>query len=218
MEGQRAKAEIIVVDDHSLILEGICKVVSRIPEVAVVNAVTTGKRAVELINMRDYDIYILDISLPDISGFDLIEQIRELNENARIIVNTMHEQVWMINRLLQSKVNSVILKSSSTTELALAIRSVLQGETYACFRFQSISKQLTRTSAEIQPKDFPTKREAEVLQAVAKGMNTREIALLLNISENTVETFRKRLISKFAAKNGIDMVVKALAQGWIQAD
>lgn len=67
-------------------------------------------------------------------------------------------------------------------------------------------------------KDAPTRRERDVLEAVAKGMNTHEIAALLKISENTVETFRKRLISKFGAKNAIDMVVKAVSQGWIKLD
>ncbi|WP_300701399.1 response regulator transcription factor [Bacteroides sp.] len=212
---KRLKAEMLVVDDHSLILEGICRLVGKIPEVVVANAVTSGKEAAELIAERDYDIYILDVGLPDISGFDLITQIRELNENARIIVNTMHEEIWIVNQLAQSGVNAIILKSSTVSELVNAIRSVLQGESYTCPRFASIYEKLHRNSFEILPKEGPTRREKDVLQAVAKGLNTHEIAKLLNISENTVETFRKRLINKFDAKNAIDMVMKALAQGWI---
>ena len=89
-------------------------------------------------------------------------------------------------------------------------------------QFEAFSAEFIRRLSEIdptiaglQPKDAPTRRERDVLEAVAKGMNTHEIADLLKISENTVETFRKRLISKFGAKNAIDMVVKAVAQGWI---
>lgn len=212
---KRLKAEMLVVDDHSLILEGICRLVGKIPEVVVANAVTSGKEAAKLIAERDYDIYILDVGLPDISGFDLIAQIRELNENARIIVNTMHEEIWIVNQLAQSGVNAIILKSSTVSELVNAIRSVLQGESYTCPRFASIYEKLHRNSFEILPKDGPTRREKDVLQAVAKGLSTHEIAKLLNISENTVETFRKRLINKFDAKNAIDMVMKALAQGWV---
>lgn len=206
---------MLVVDDHSLILEGICRLVGKIPEVVVANAVTSGKEAAKLIAERDYDIYILDVGLPDISGFDLITQIRELNENARIIVNTMHEEIWIVNQLAQSGVNAIILKSSTVSELVNAIRSVLQGESYTCPRFASIYEKLHRNSFEILPREGPTRREKDVLQAVAKGLSTHEIAKLLNISENTVETFRKRLINKFEAKNAIDMVMKALAEGWI---
>lgn len=212
------KAEILAVDDHSLILEGICKMVNKMPEAAVADAVTSGQRAMELIAARDYDVYILDISIPDVSGFELIAKIRELNEEARIIVNTMHEEIWVVNRLVQCGVNAVILKASASSELVAAVRSVLHGQTYTCPRFASVSQKLLRTAASIQSKDVPTRRERDVLEAVAKGMNTHEIALLLKISENTVETFRKRLISKFGAKNAIDMVVKAAAQGWIKLD
>ena len=108
------KAEILLVDDHALILEGICHILKRLPEVVVANAVTTGEEAVGLIAERDYDIYILDVGLPDVSGFELIDMIRELNEDARIIVNTMHEEIWYINRLVRQGVNSVILKSSDS--------------------------------------------------------------------------------------------------------
>lgn len=206
---------MLVVDDHSLILEGICRLVSKIPEVVVADAVTSGEEAARLIARRDYDLYILDVRMPDISGFDLIVRIREVNENARIIVNTMHEEVWIINQLAQSGVNAVILKSSTASELANAIRAVLRGDSYACPRFTSIYQKLHRTSSELQPKDIPTRRERDVLQAVAKGLNTHEIAELLKISENTVETFRRRLILKFEAKNAIDMVLKAISQGWV---
>lgn len=215
---QSVKAEILVVDDHNLILEGICKMVNRMSEATVADAVTSGQKALELIEAHDYDVYILDISIPDVSGFELIEKIRELHAEARIIVSTMHEEVWMVNRLAQCGVNAVILKASASTELLQAIRNVLHGGTYTCPRFASISQKLTRGSAGMQSKDTPTRREQEVLEAVAKGMNTHEIALLLKISENTVETFRKRLISKFNAKNAIDMVVKAAAQGWVKLD
>ena len=210
---KNVKAELLVVDDHNLILEGICKVVNKMPEVVVVDAVTSGLQAAELIERRDYDIYILDVSIPDMSGFELIAKIREMNDQAKIIVNTMHEEIWIVNRLVQCGVNAVILKSSASAELMTAIRCVLRGEAHACPRFAAISQKLNSASAGLQ--DAPTRRERDVLEAVAKGMNTHEIADLLKISENTVETFRKRLISKFGAKNAIDMVVKAVAQGWI---
>lgn len=209
------KAEILLVDDHALILEGICKILDRIPEVVVADAVTSGNEAVALIGRRDYDVYILDVGMPDISGFELIDMIRELNQDARIIINTMHEEVWYINRLVRQGVNAITLKASAAEEIENAVRSVLHGRAYACPRFERIRKQLNNTIIELHPKDVPTKRELEVLQAVSEGLSTHEVALRLDIKENTVETFRKRLIQKFNAKNAIDMVVKAMAQGWI---
>lgn len=210
------RAEILLVDDHALILEGICQVLKQLPEVVVADVVRTGKEAAGLIAARDYDIYILDIGLPDMSGFELIEMIREINEEARIIVNTMHEEIWYVNRLIRLGVNAVTLKASESVEIANAVKSVLGGVAYACPRFESIRQKLSSASSQIHPKDVPTKRELEVLQAVSEGLSTHEIALRLQITENTVETFRKRLIQKFDAKNAIDMVVRAMALGWIK--
>lgn len=124
---KNVKAELLVVDDHSLILEGICKIVNKMPEVTVADAVTSGKQAIKLIEERDYDVYILDISIPDISGFELIAKIRELNDQAKIVVNTMHEEIWMVNRLVQCGVNAVILKSSAHAELGGSYSQCTEG-------------------------------------------------------------------------------------------
>lgn len=105
---------------------------------------------------------------------------------------------------------------SSSFEVEKAIKSVLQGKAYTCPRFESIRQKLNHASCDIHPKDVPTRRELEVLQAVSEGLSTAEIGLRLDITENTVETFRRRLIQKFDAKNAIDLVVKAMAQGWIK--
>lgn len=213
------KAEILLVDDHSLILEGICRILDRVPEVVVADAVTTGHEAAALISKRDYDIYILDVSLPgDLSGHDLVDMIREVNEDARIIICTIHDEVWVINRLIHQRVNAVILKSSASGEIEKAVNHVLRGETYVCLGFELIKNRLSVTSAHIHPKDVPTKREFEVLRKIAKGFCTYEIAEKLGIKENTVETFRKRLIQKLNAKNAIDLVVKAIAKGWVDVN
>lgn len=108
------------------------------------------------------------------------------------------------------------LKASESVEIGKAVKSVLRGVAYTCPRFEGIRQKLSNASSQIHPKDIPTKRELEVLQAVSEGFCTHEIASRLQITENTVETFRKRLIQKFEAKNAIDMVVKAMALGWIK--
>lgn len=212
------KAAVLVVDDHSLVLEGICRVLSKIPEVYVEDAVTSGEEACRLVGSKTYDLYILDVSMPEISGFDLILKIRQRSTNARIIINTMHEEIWMVNRLIQSKVNAIVLKASASSELMSAVLSVLEGESYTCPRFAAIKNKLERTDFFRFPSDKPTKRELDVLSAVSRGMNTHEIALALGISDNTVETFRRKLIAKFGAKNTADLVVKAIRKGWISLE
>lgn len=209
------KAGILLVDDHALILEGMYRILGRIPEVKVTDAVTSGKEAIALVGKKNYDIYILDVNLPDMSGMELIKRIREKNRNACVIVNTLHEEIWTINKLISLKVNAVVLKSSEAIEMENAVKAVLRGDSYTCPRFRSIRAKLAGNSGAATSKEVPTKREMEVLRAIAKGNSTHEIAVKLQISENTVETFRKRLIQKFCAKNGIDLVVKAMCKGVI---
>lgn len=213
-----AQAKLLLVDDHQLILDGICHLLADVPNVTVVDAVTSGVEASRLIATKRYDAYILDVSLPDYSGFELIKQIREHDEQARIIVNTMHEEIWIVNRLGQCGVSGIVLKSSNTTELINAILNVLEGDYYACERFAAIWEKLHENAPQFDLKEGLTRREKDVLQAVALGKNTHEIADELKISENTVETFRRKLIQKLGAKNGVDMVVKAIRQGWVELD
>lgn len=210
------KSKILLVDDHALILEGVQRVFEQLPEVEVTDTATSGKEAISLVEQQAYDIYILGVSLPDISGFDLIEMIRKRDEKARIIVNTMHEEAWVVSRLVRLNVDGVVVKSSAAGEIVNAVKCVLRGGCYACPRFITARQKLGDKLAPTHVKDVPTKRELEVLRAVAKGYNTHEVAAELHISENTVETFRKRLIQKFCAKNAIDLVVKAMVKGWIE--
>ncbi len=214
---EHTKTEILLVDDHSLILQGIRRIVEQIPCISLIHTATSGTEASQMIKQYSYDIYMLDIDLPDISGFELVKQIRAKDEYARIIVNTMHEEVWILNKLIKCEVNSVILKSSDEKAVEQAINHVLNDKSYCCPRFEHIRRKLRYgVCAELHEDDIPTKRELEVLQAISTGNSTPQIASMLQISENTVETFRKRLMLKFDAKNAIDMVVKAVAKGWIR--
>lgn len=213
------QAEILLVDAHGLILQGMRRVLERIPGVVVANAVTGVKEAGRLIATRTFDLYIIDIEYPDGSGFDLIKTIRHKDTFARIIVNTAHEQIWLMNRLMNCHVNSVVLKSSEIKDMEKAVLYSLKGETYHCSRFENLCRNLRSCLCPDKHKeDIPTLRELEVLKIIAQGFSTSQIASHLNISENTVETFRKRLMQKFSAKNSIDMVMKAISRGWISPE
>ena len=212
------KIDILLVDDHSLILSGISRILENMPEIGKVQAVTSGKEASSLITSRNFDLYILDIELPDTSGFDLIKQVRTKNEDARIIINTMHEQIWIVNKLIHCQVDAIILKSSESSVVEQAVRAVIGGNSYCCSRFEHISQKLKNGKKKELLSDIPTKRELEVLKAISQGNSTIQIARMLNISENTVETYRKQLMLKFDAKNATDLALKALAKGWITLD
>ena len=206
---------ILLVDDHELILQGIKRIINTIPVLASVDAVTSGLRA-ELISLCKYDIYVLDVELPDMDSFALVEQIRKKNENAYIIMNTMHEEIWIVNKLRHPDINAVVFKSSGTEALREAVRAVMVDENYYCQRYQQLYKEKSRPDDETElPDMLPTSRELDVLKAIAQGMSTHEISRHLFISENTVEWHRKNLMLKFAARNATDLVIKALTKGYL---
>lgn len=205
------KAKILLVDDHTLILQGIKHVVSQMPEIEKVYTASSGAEAMLLIAMQPFDIYLLDVELPDTNGFELIETILQKHPKARILINTMHEEIWILKRLTKASISGAILKSADINELTLAIQTILKGGQYLCKRFKSILNRM-------QTEEQLTLREMEVLQAIAKGFNTREIAELLHVSNNTIETHRKSLMSKLEARNAVDLVLKAINLGIIPLD
>ncbi|MCL2313550.1 MAG: response regulator transcription factor [Firmicutes bacterium] len=202
--------QILLVDDHSLVLEGINKVLEKIPETEITST-TSGKKAAELIAAKYFDLYILDLEIPETNGFELINIIRKKNRESKIIVNTMHEKIWIVQKLIDAQINGIVFKSSDTSILIQAIETVLFGKIFYCRRFQEIKKHLTN-KIYFEP---PSSRELEVLKLITQGNSTLQIAEKLFISENTVETHRKQLFYKLQAKNAVDLVMKAQTQGLI---
>ena len=210
------QSNILIVDDHPFIVEGLVHLIESYPELKVVATANTGGHVIEQMSENEIDLYILDINLPDISGFDLIEAIRKKDNSAPIIIHTMHEEIWYVNRMIAMGVNGIVLKSSATSQMMEAIKKVLEGNVYTCERFAKVKEKLQSQLDLNNRKTKPTRREMQVLELIADGLNTCEIADKLEITENTVETFRKRLIQKFSAKNSIDLVVMAIERGFLK--
>lgn len=210
-------ADIAIADDHSLVLEGLRSLISGMPGVGHIEGMNCGTQLLSRIKERSFSLYIIDIELPDIDGFDLIDQIRSLHPNAHFMVNTMHEEIWTVSKLLHYKVDAVVFKSSSSTLIREAIKAVLGGDTYFCPRFCRMMDRVRRRERWAVENPFQiTGRELEVLKAIAAGLRSTEIAAKLFISENTVETHRRNLMTKLSARNSADMVMKAVERGLLE--
>ncbi len=199
---------VAIVDDHALVLEGFKSLLNK----HGVNDVVTFSKADELMDIlpaHGFDIYIVDIGMPDVNGFVLIDAIRERYADARIIVNTIHEEIWLIRRMLDRGVNAILYKTTDFSRVIEAIVTVLNGERYFCPEYRKTLKRLDIGN------DIPSLREIEVLRDIARGYTSKEIASHLFVSENTVESHRKSLFSKLKARNIADLVMKAVAMGYI---
>lgn len=201
---------VAIVDDHELILEGF-KSLMRGCGVEKVETFISAADIAGILPHRTFDVYIIDIGMPGIDGFDLVDIIREAHADARIIVNTIHEEIWLLRRMLDKGVNAIMFKSTDFTQMVDAIVAVLNGEQYLC---PSLKRKLQGCRRHIE---HPSEREIEILKALAGGYTSKEIASMLFISENTVETHRKSLFTKLGARNMADIIVKAIARGYISA-
>lgn len=209
-ESALTQMKIAVVDDHDLIREGMNAVLTN----NGANFVDKYSSSTELIAGMDagkiYDFYIIDLELPDIDGFVLIEMIRARNPLAHIVVSTVHDEIWTLRKLLAKDVNAIVYKSGDGNEIVDAITTILQGRKYYCKEVQNALKVATDHSM------HPSARELEVLQQIAQGKTSREIAAAMFVSDNTVEAHRKALFSKLGAVNVADLIMKAINMGYLK--
>lgn len=205
-----SQMKVAVVDDHDLIREGINSVL-------LSNGISESDRyctGLELVSALEagkcYDIFVVDIELPDMDGFDLICKIRKLYPAARFIVSTVHDEIWTLRKMLAHNVDAIIYKSENSNEIITAIKEISMGNTYYC---EGVEKALDLAEDKTQ---HPSSRELEVLGHIAQGKTTREIADALFVSENTIEAHRKALMSKLHAVNMADLIVKSIAKGYVK--
>ena len=201
-------------DDHDLVLQGLKRIVEcSLPEIKNVCTASSGQEALLLIASQRFNLFVLDMELPDISGMDIIVRIREKDPQARIIVNTMHEEIWFIKNLIQCSVDGILFKSIDSTKIAEAIRRVLDGETYYCPYAEHVRAQMKRSDE--GRREELTLRELDVLKRISEGKNTQEIAQELCVSTNTVDTHRRHLMDKLDARNVADLIMTAISKGII---
>lgn len=205
---------ILLVDDHDLVLQGLKRIVEcSLPEIKNVCTASSGQEALHLIASQRFNLFVLDMELPDISGMDIIVRIREKDPWARIIVNTMHEEIWFIKDLIQSAVDGILFKSIDSTKIAEAIRRVLDGRSYYCPYAEHVRAQMRRSDE--GRREELTLRELDVLKRISEGKNTQEIAQELCVSTNTVDTHRRHLMDKLDARNVADLIMTAISKGII---
>ena len=205
---------ILLVDDHDLVLQGLKRIIEcSLPEVKNICTASSGCEAVALILSQRFDLYVLDLELPDMSGLDVIASIREKDPGARIIINTMHEEIWFIKNLIQCDVDGILFKSVDSVRISEAIRRVLEGGTYYCPYAERVRAQMKHSDE--HKREELTLRELDVLKRISEGKSTQEIAQELCLSTNTVDTHRRHLLEKLGARNVADLVMTAISRGII---
>jgi DNA-binding NarL/FixJ family response regulator len=205
---------VVLVDDHPIVLAGIRALIQNAPELELVGEATSGATAIAVIQKSMPDIAIVDLSLPGISGFDLVRQIVREQPAVKILVLTLHDESVYVQQALQTGVHGYLVKRSAADELIRALRAIAAGGIYLDPAIAGKALRPITAHARSQPVAL-TDRENEVIKLVAQGFSNKQIAVRLPLSIKTVETYRARAAEKLGLRTRADIVRHGALQGWL---
>ena len=209
MNGKTKRIRILIVDDHSVVREGLVSVIARNADMTVVAEASNGREAVDLWKKHRPDVTLLDLRMPELDGVDAIEAIRADDENARIIVLTTFDGDEYIYRAIRAGAKGYLLKDVPREALMDCVRRVHAGQT--CVPVHLAAKLAERVSGEAL-----STREIEVLQRIAAGKSNKEIGAELFISEGTVKAHVKGIFTKLGVVSRTAAIATAQRRGLIQ--
>ncbi|MES1173268.1 MAG: response regulator transcription factor [Myxococcales bacterium] len=211
---------LLLVDDHPVLRAGLRSLLSAEPDFDVVAEADSGEGAVVLAREVRPDLVLLDFSLPGMTGAEAARAIREEAPLVRLLAISVHDEIAIVRRLLESGADGYILKRSGCDELVQAVRTVAAGGTYLD---PKLPRQPARPGHGRDPlRDLKVEvlsaREAEVARLLAQGLTVKEIAQQLNLSPRTLESYRARAMEKLSLKSRADLIRYAIRRGWPDAD
>lgn len=211
---------VLLADDHTLIRVGMRTLLQGIEGVEVVAEADNGRQALTLVAAHRPDVVLMDISMPELNGMEATARIVKEHAPARVIILSMHATEEYVLQALRAGASGYLLKDAGLSELELAVRSVARGETYLSPAVSKhvIGDYMRRSGGETSSLDALTPRQREVLQLVAEGKSTKEIARALGVSVKTVETHRALLMERLDIHDIAGLVRYAIRSGLAQPD
>lgn len=206
------KQRILIVDDHPMMREGLAQLIDHEPDLVVGAQADSGGQAIQLVQNDAPDLMLLDISLPDKSGLELIKDIQTLHPGLPILVVSMHDEALYAERVLRAGGRGYIMKQEGGKKLMQAIRQVLGGRIYVSEKISAmILENFSGHRPDSQsPVERLSDREFEVFQLLGQGKGTRDIAEHLHLSIKTVEVHRANIRKKLGLANGGELVRYAI--------
>ncbi len=207
---------ILLADDHKITRDGLKALLSGDPEIEVVGEAKDGREAVRMAVELEADVVVMDISMPELNGIEATCQIQAERPETKVIALSMYADRRYVIGMLKAGVSGYLLKSCAFDDLAAAIRAVMRNESYMS---PQIASTVMKDYAHLLNQDdhsltsILSPREREVLQLIAEGLSTREIAQKICVSIKTVESHRQQLMRKLNAKSVAELTKIALREG-----
>jgi two-component system response regulator NreC len=211
---------ILIADDHAVFRSGLKALLEKEPDMEVVGETGDGYETIHAVEENDIDVLILDITMPGLTGPKVAESVLKKKPDLVIVVLTMHEDKYYLQELFRLGIRAYVLKKSTGTDVAQAIRAATKGDQYID---PALTNVVISSFVGRQPRkrktgrlDLTTQREKEVLTLLAYGHTNGEIADKLCISERTVETHRTNIMSKLELKSRAELVRFAIDNGLLK--
>ena len=213
---------VLVADDHAIIREGLRVMLGNQPDMEVVAVATNGREAIRLVDEQEPDVIVMDISMPELNGIEAIQQMSPRHPHMQVVVLSIHETKPYVYRALKAGAKGYLIKETAGLEVVEAVRAVQRGEHYLSQRIADLltnaSSQHLEAPIEVSPLEMLSSREREILQLVAEGKTSQQIAERLSISPKTVDTYRSRLMHKISVEDMAGLVKFAIQHGVISLE
>ncbi len=205
---------VLIVDDHTVVLEGLRSLIEAQNDMRVVGCVTDGRDAVNKAKELKPDVVLMDIAMPDLNGIEATHLIRTRVETTQVVILSMHSNQEYVLRALQAGARGYVLKKSPSKEVVDAIRTTHQGGRYLSKKLvESAIDDLLSGGSITDPLDMLSSRERQVLQLLVEGKSNAVIARSLSLSPKTVETYRARVMQKLNIDDIPSLVKFAIQHG-----
>ena len=209
---------IVLADDHVLVRQGIRKLIEESPDLQVVGEASDGSELLELLRNVKADLAILDITMPNISGIEATQRVKDIYPGLKVLILTMHKGRELLEHAIAAGANGYLLKEDAPRELLNAIKTIQQGEVYISPLIVPYLKEFyVRRHRKVNQPDLLTARETEVLKLVAEAKSSKEIAAMLCLSIRTVDNHRSNIMRKLNITKNTDLVRYAISMGYIQS-
>lgn len=206
---------IVLADDHRIVRQGLRALIEKQPDMKVVGEADDGRETLKIVKELLPDIVLMDVSMPRMNGIEATRQMRKEFARVRVLALSMHADRRFAMEMLRAGASGYLLKDSAFEELAHAVRAVTANHTYLCHRIADlvIKDYINLTAKETSAFSVLTAREREVLQLIAEGKATKEIASHMKVSVKTVETHRQQLMERLGVRSIAELTKYAIREG-----
>lgn len=208
---------VVLADDHPVVRAGIRAMLERIEGIVILGEANNGREALALVEQLQPQLLLSDVSMPELNGLELTARITKSHPHVRVIILSMHASEEYVWQALRAGAAGYILKDTDAREIELAVKEVAAGRSYLtpAVSKQAVDNYLQRLGPQANPADILTPRQREILQAIAEGQSTKEIARAFGISTKTVETHRTQLMERLNIHDIPGLVRYAMRAGMV---